>query len=112
MRWSSDPRLQRDYYQREFEARSAEIERERKEGRMDDAEAKQRVELLAVERDERINEEPLKYATHWFKTAHHLFSPPKTRWTAQAVQREKAARDLWRKKLQAAGQKFDERWLE
>lgn len=72
-------------------------------GRVPQEELRQRLELLTLERELALAEDPLKHAVHWFRAAHELFSPPEWRWARLAREREAEAMRLWRAELESRG---------
>lgn len=97
MEWIKSPELKR----KALEAERAEAgEAIRKLGLPENQE-RQRLALADFEHQERLKESDAKYAYVWYQTAAELFSPPESKWVKLAREKLPAAKELWKKELDA-----------
>jgi len=101
LEWDRRPELKRAHLDALLARKESRLRRERQAGRFSDEELAQRLTLARFERDEAMKESALKYAFVWFQTAVELFSPPESRWVRLSRRKMAAARELWKKELDA-----------
>jgi hypothetical protein len=75
-------------------------------------EARERIEVARLARDEAVAESSLKLAYHWYKTAVELFSPPRSRWVRLSESKMAEAKELWKKELDSKKIPYEEYMLE
>jgi len=108
MEWHAHPERQRAYWDSWLAGEEARRGALVAAGRMSAEESRLRAGLARAERDERVAEDPLKYAVRWYETGADLFSTPPNPWTARTRTRLEEARALWRGELAASGLKPEE----
>ncbi|MCX5796634.1 MAG: hypothetical protein NTY77_14165 [Elusimicrobia bacterium] len=101
LEWDRRPELKAAHLDRMLAERQARLQGERQVGRITPAELDARLALARFERDEAMKESSLKYAYVWFRTGVELFSPPESRWVIRCRRQMAAAKELWRKELDA-----------
>lgn len=101
LEWDRRPELKRAHFEAECARREERLRAQAAAGEFPASELDQRLALARFERDERIAESSLKYATVWFKTAVELFSPPESRWVVLSRRKLLEARELWKRELDA-----------
>ncbi|MBI4424687.1 MAG: hypothetical protein HY554_13220 [Elusimicrobia bacterium] len=100
--WHRRRDLQREEWDAWLRREESRLGLEAASGKIAEPERRLRALLARAERDERVAENPLKYAVRWFETARQ-FSPPPTPWSRRAAARLGEAKALWRRELAAAG---------
>ena len=108
LEWDRRPELKKAHFDAELQRREESLRREK----LAPEELEQRLILARFERDQRVAESSLKYATVWFQTAVELFSPPESRWVALSRQKMAQTKELWKKELDAKGVKYQDYMLE
>lgn len=101
--WRDHPELQRAAWDAWLSGERERLAAEARAGRMGEDERRRRAELAQAERDERVAENPLKYAVRWFETAVDLFSTPPSPWSRRAASLLPPARARWERELAQAG---------
>ena len=112
LEWDRHPELKAAYLDHVLAEKQARLQGERAAGRLTAAELEQRLALARFERDEAMKESSLKYAYVWFQTAVELFSPPESRWVIRSRQQMAAAKELWKKELDAKKIPYQDYMLE
>ncbi len=101
LEWDRRPELKAAYLDRVLVEKQTRLQGDWAARGITAVELKERLALARFERDEAIKESSLKYAYVWFQTAVELFSPPESRWVIRSRQRMAAAKELWKKELDA-----------
>ena len=101
LQWDRQPQLKAAYFEEVLAAKQARLKKDQAAGRLTPQELEQRLALARFERDEAVQESSLKYAYVWFQTAVELFSPPESRWVIRSRRQMAAAKELWKKELDA-----------
>lgn len=110
--WAAKPELKKAHFDAELAEREAELKRDLEAGRLDKAAYDRKSGLARFERDQAVAESSLKYAYVWYQTSAELFSPPENRWSALSREKMKAARELWKKELDARKVPYQDYMLE
>lgn len=112
LRWHGDPEEKKRAIEEEFNRLKADLDRLSAKGRVLDNERRERLELLVVDRDEKLNESAIKYAYIWYQTCAELFSPPESVWVRRARKKMIETKEIWKAELRAKKIPFEEHMLE
>ena len=112
LEWDRRPELKAAYLDRVLAAKQARLQGDQTAGRITAAQLQERLALARFERDEASRESSLKYAYVWFQTAVELFSPPESRWVIRSLRQMAAAKELWKKELDAKKIPYQDYMLE
>ncbi len=108
--WREHPAEKAAYFEADYRAKAAAVEKAAAEGRLDAPEARTSLSALAAERDLQVSESSAKMACVWYRTAAEKFPAPFNPWAARARERLPAALAAWQAELAAAGVKA-EPWM-
>ncbi len=108
--WSAHPADKAAYFEADYRAKAAGVEKAASEGALDAPSARTRLSELAAERDLQLSASSAKMAYIWYLTAAEKFPAPFNPWAARARERLPAALAAWQAELAAAGVKA-EPWM-
>ena len=112
LEWNLRPELKKSHFDAKLAAKEKRLRGLRAKGELTAGELKDRLELARFQRDERVAESSLKYATIWFQTAVELFSPPESKWVVLSRKKRTEAKELWKNELDAKGIPYQDYMLE
>jgi hypothetical protein len=112
LQWDRNPELKKVALDAELAQTQRRLMADFKAERLGKSDLEQRMILARFTRDEAFNESSVKHAYVWFQTAVELFSPPESRWVVLARPKMTAAKELWRKELQAKKIPYQDYMLE
>jgi hypothetical protein len=112
MLWHEKPELKKASLDAELLSREKALRDEAVRDAWPAEKLEQRLFLARFQRDERMKESSLKYAYVWYKTALELFTPPESKWVKLCRAKAPAAKELWKKELDAQKIPYEEYMLE
>lgn len=85
--WYRDPAQKKSALEAELAKEKAELESKKQKGKITPDEYVQRVEEADYDFQRQMEDNDIKYALVWYKTAVELFNPPRSRWVIQSEAR-------------------------
>lgn len=111
-RWHENPELKKQELEDEFAQERERLEALKSKGRINADDYKERLEILAFDKEEALRESSIKYAYIWYQTTVELFSPPESRWVKRSREKMLLAKEIWKKELQSNNIAFEDYMLE